>query len=105
MMCDGDDDPDKCRRFVTKGLMCTSFLQKAKDLRAQGLEGVDNFILRCASIERQVPNLGSVFHWVQNPEEVFNQAVAKAQVDTGIKLRGQSRAMAVALQQPSGADS
>merc|ERR1719231_1127953 len=52
------------------------------------LQGVDNFIKRCDSIERRVPNLSSVMHWVQEPETIFKQVVAKAQSDTGISLSG-----------------
>merc|ERR1719191_2057696 len=86
MMCDGSENPDKCRQSITKSLMCTNFMSKAQSLLQEDLEGLNNFVERCKSIERQVPNLSSVFHWVQNPEEVFNQAVGKAEAKTGISL-------------------
>merc|ERR1719265_2551409 len=88
MMCDDSDNPSNCKKVITKSLLCTSFLEKAKSLQLEEVGGVDNFILRCKSIERQVPNLSSVFHWVQNPEEVFNNVVHKAEGDTGLTLNG-----------------
>merc|ERR1719160_2230365 len=86
MMCGESDDEENCKKVITKSLLCTSFLDKAQSLQQENLAGVDNFILRCKSIERQVPNLSSVFHWVQNPEEVFNNVVHKAEGDTGISM-------------------
>ena len=70
--------------------MCTNFLDRAQSMLASGenMAGADNFIARCKSIQRQVPNLASVFSWVQNPETVFNMAVDKAQDDTGVSLGG-----------------
>jgi len=88
MMCDDSDDPANCKKVITKSLLCTSFLQKAQSLSKDDVAGVDNFIARCKSIERQVPNLSSVFHWVQNPEEVFQSVVHKAEGKTGITLEG-----------------
>merc|ERR1711959_321660 len=88
-MCDDSDggwDPATCKKVITKSLLCTSFLEKAKSLQQDEVAGAENFIARCKSIERQVPNLSSVFHWVQNPEEVFQNVVNKAEGDTGIKL-------------------
>jgi hypothetical protein len=101
MMCDQKDDdqskvgwdPATCKKVITKSLLCTSFLEKAKSLQQEDVAGVDNFIARCKSIERQVPNLSSVFHWVQNPEEVFQNVVNKAQGDTGINLMSTMAAM------------
>merc|ERR1719389_282428 len=90
MMCDDSDNAENCKKVITKSLLCTSFLDRAKSLQQEQVAGVDNFIARCKSIERQVPNLGSVFHWVQNPEEVFNQAVQKAEDKTGVRLDGRS---------------
>merc|ERR1719359_1954610 len=86
MMCEGSDDEAKCKKSITQGLMCTSFLDKAKQMDPNQVDGLGNFIQRCESIERQVPNLSSVMHWVQNPETVFNQAVSKAEASTGVKL-------------------
>merc|ERR1719158_1841511 len=88
MMCDDSDDPANCKKVITKSLLCTSFLEKAQSLSKDQVAGVDNFIARCKSIERQVPNLSSVFHWVQNPEEVFQNVVHKAEGKTGITMNG-----------------
>merc|ERR1719261_1566100 len=82
MMCEGSDAPDKCRGDITKALACTNFLDKAKSMDTAQLQGVENFIKRCDGIERRVPNLSSVMHWVQNPETVFKAVVAKAQANT-----------------------
>jgi len=86
MMCEGSDNMESCKKYITQGLMCTSFMDTAKKMDASQVDGLANFITRCESIERQVPNLASVMHWVQKPESVFNLAVAKAQSDTGISL-------------------
>eukprot|EP00746_Dinoflagellata_sp_MGD_P168065 gnl/MRDRNA2_/MRDRNA2_99189_c0_seq1.p1 gnl/MRDRNA2_/MRDRNA2_99189_c0~~gnl/MRDRNA2_/MRDRNA2_99189_c0_seq1.p1 ORF type:complete len:179 (-),score=48.16 gnl/MRDRNA2_/MRDRNA2_99189_c0_seq1:121-657(-) len=90
MMCDGSDNPEKCKEYITKAIMCTNFLERAESLLALGedMAGAQNFVLRCKSIQRQVPNLASVFSWVQNPDTVFNMAVDKAQDDTGVSLGG-----------------
>merc|ERR1719487_726012 len=96
MMCDdpgNSDNPSNCKKVITKRLLCTSFLQKAESLKKEEVAGVDNFILRCKSIERQVPNLSSVFHWVQNPEEVFQSVVHKAEGKTGITMSGELSAL------------
>merc|ERR1719272_488442 len=53
---------------------------------AKQVQGLSNFVTRCDGIERRVPNLSSVVHWVQKPETIFNQVVAKAQTDTGLNL-------------------
>merc|ERR1719305_230264 len=87
-MCDESENVENCKKVITKSLLCTSFLEKAKSLQQEDVAGVDNFIARCKSIERQVPNLSSVFHWVQNPEEVFQNVVHKAEGKTGISISG-----------------
>merc|ERR1719389_725030 len=93
MMCDDSDNAENCKKVITKSLLCTSFLEKAKSLQQEDVAGVDNFIARCKSIERQVPNLNSVFHWVQNPEEVFQNVVNKAEGDTGISMKSAMAAL------------
>jgi hypothetical protein len=89
-MCDGGEGPDNelCRKSITKGLLCMSFLEKAKTLQQEKVEGADNFVARCKAIESEVPNLRSVVQMVQNPQETFNNVLSKAEGDTGVSLSG-----------------
>eukprot|EP00746_Dinoflagellata_sp_MGD_P000224 gnl/MRDRNA2_/MRDRNA2_100397_c0_seq1.p1 gnl/MRDRNA2_/MRDRNA2_100397_c0~~gnl/MRDRNA2_/MRDRNA2_100397_c0_seq1.p1 ORF type:complete len:181 (-),score=30.17 gnl/MRDRNA2_/MRDRNA2_100397_c0_seq1:267-809(-) len=91
-MCDDPNGPspdnELCRKSITKSLLCLNFLEKAKSLQQEKVAGADNFVARCKALEGEVPDLRSVVHMVQNPQETFNNVLSKAEVDTGVKLSG-----------------
>ena len=94
-MCDGGDGPanELCKKSITKSLLCMNFLEKAKSMHQENVAGADNFIARCKAIESQVPDLRSVVHMVQNPQETFNNVLSKAEGDTGVTLKGAMTAL------------
>lgn len=85
MLCDGAEQPDQCRNTITKALACQSFVEKAKSFPSD-MEGIGAFINRCERIEKRVPNFANVIHWIQTPDDLFNQAVSGAEKRTGINL-------------------
>lgn len=84
-LCDGAEQAEQCKDTITKALVCTSFVEKAKQFPPD-MEGIKAFINKCDRIERRVPNFSSVVHWIQTPDELFQQAVGRAEKRTGIDL-------------------
>lgn len=85
MMCDGAENESACKDVITKALVCTNFVQKAKSFPPD-MEGIAAFIQRCERIEKRVPNFSSIAHWVQTPDSLFETAVKKAEARTGVSL-------------------
>merc|ERR1719161_2175918 len=87
MMCDGSDDPEKCKQYITKALMCSNFVGEVKSAMMQDhAEESKDFVNKCEAIQRRVPSLLSVLQWVQDPMALFNKAVTRAEQSTGVNL-------------------
>eukprot|EP00397_Hematodinium_sp_SG-2012_P068134 GEMP01108974.1.p1 GENE.GEMP01108974.1~~GEMP01108974.1.p1 ORF type:complete len:111 (+),score=17.15 GEMP01108974.1:151-483(+) len=85
IFCDGSEDKEKCKRAISKAVMCTSFSATAQRLvKHNEVQGVDNFLRNCNQINKQVPNLAEVMQWIKNPSEIFSRAVAGAEAKTGL---------------------
>merc|ERR1719456_1724559 len=105
IMCDGSDDMQKCKQYITKALMCSNFVGEVKSsmMRDHAQEAKD-FVNKCESVQSRVPQLLSVLQWVQDPMALFNTAVTRAEQSTGVNLSDVGRSATTALDQQAAAE-